>query len=66
MKEPTKEELEVIRYRQMHCEHRIIRGPSDTTPRCVHCGISQSDAEQMQSVPSFNPYGWAPSAGGIP
>jgi hypothetical protein len=63
MKEPTKEELEVIRYRQMHCIHAFIKGPCDSVPRCAHCGVSRADHEAM------NPYianGWETTIGRTP
>lgn len=61
MIEDTPEQKEVIRERQRLCKHDFIRGACDKTPRCVHCGISQADAEQMTPyVGTAVGFNWAP------
>lgn len=65
MKEPTPEERAVIKYRQAQCSHSIIRNLCDREARCVHCGISQADAES-QTASQFGAHGWARGMGGIP
>ena len=46
----------VVRLRQMNCigsrgaeDHGWIKGMADKTRHCAHCGVSQSDWEQMQN-----------------
>lgn len=42
-------------HRQMHCVHAFIKVRNET--RCVHCGVSESDWEQMKtSTPVPNPW----------
>lgn len=53
MKEPTEQEKAVIRNRQMLCTHSFIKSQADPTRRCVHCGVSQADWEQMQATFGF-------------
>ncbi len=62
MKDYTPEELEVIRQRQMQCEHSFIRHLSDTTHRCTKCGVSQADWELM-APPKIT---WTPPPGSFP
>jgi recombinational DNA repair protein (RecF pathway) len=35
--------------RQTHCEHKIVRsmGYSTDVPRCVHCGASEKEAQEL-------------------
>jgi hypothetical protein len=69
MKEDTPEQKEAIRQRQLQCKHSLIKGASDNTTRCVWCGVSKADLEQMElattgwATPPQAPFPWM---GGVP
>lgn len=49
----------VTRARQLACKHDFIR-PHGNVERCVHCGISRAEWEQIEAQQSVAHLGFCP------
>jgi hypothetical protein len=47
---------QALRYRQLTCKHSMVRGLAYEVPRCVRCGISPAELEELTltQVTSYN------------